>query len=96
VEDNQPFTIGQTDNFRSMATLTRSKISVPDRNELLNMLHEKKEEMALRIRSMISDNWYSITTDHWISISNDNYGALTLHFIHNFELKAFVLSFEKH
>jgi len=45
---------------------------------------------------MISDNWYSITTDHWTSISNDNYGALTLKFIHNFELKAFVLSFEKH
>jgi len=96
VEDNQPFGIGQTDNFCSMATLTCSKISVPDRNELLNMLHEKKEETALCIRSMISDNWYSITTDHWTSISNDNYGALTLHFIHNFELKAFVLSFEKH
>jgi len=79
-----------------MATLTCSKISVPDRNELLNMLHEKKEETALHIRSMISDNWYSITTDHWTSISNDNYGALTLHFIHNFELKTFVLSFEKH
>ena len=34
--------------------------------------------------------------DHWTSLANENYGALTIHFIKDFKLKAYVLSCVKH
>jgi hypothetical protein len=39
-----------------------------------------------------SNHFYSITSDHWTSAANENYGALTLHVIHDVELKSFVMS----
>jgi hypothetical protein len=44
----------------------------------------------------IGSNYYSIITDHWTSIANDNYGCLTVHFIDDFPLCSFVLSFKVH
>jgi hypothetical protein len=40
--------------------------------------------------------FFSIMSDHWTSIANQNYGALALHLIDQFELKAFVMSCMKH
>jgi hypothetical protein len=40
--------------------------------------------------------YFSLTTDHWTSVANENYGAVTLHFIKEFELKTFILSCTKH
>jgi len=45
---------------------------------------------------MIKGKYFSLTTDHWTSLANENYGAITLHFIKEFELKTFILSCTKH
>jgi len=46
---------------------------------------------------MVLGKSFSITVDHWTSImANENYGALTLHFIYQFELHTIILSFMKH
>lgn len=97
VEESKPFSIGSSDSFQSMVLCLNPKVTVPDKNEVLRELDLKKLQTKEKVKSLIKDGNYSLTTDHWTSISNDNYGALTLHFIDDdFKLRAFILSFEKH
>ena len=97
VADNLPFTTGSSTAFQTLVNLLNSKVSIPDRNEVLLTLDSKKMEAEKVIRKSIGKNFFSCTTDHWTSVANENYGALTLHFIDDeFVLQTVVLSFEKH
>ena len=96
VEDNQKFNIGASENFRRMIGTFSSRVTIPNRNELLSHLDEKKECTVQVIKDMILDKTFSITVDHWTSMANENYGAITLHFIYQFELRTIILSFMKH
>jgi hypothetical protein len=97
VADNLPFTTGSSTAFQTLVNLLNSKVSIPDRNEVLLTLDSKKMEAEKVIRKSIGKNYFSCTTDHWTSVANENYGALTLHFIDDeFVLQTVVLSFEKH
>jgi hypothetical protein len=96
VEENQKFNIGVSQSFRNMIGSLSSKVTIPDRQELLYYLDAKRESTIKMIKTMLNGNSFSITVDHWASIANENYGAITLHFIQNFELQTIVLSFMKH
>jgi hypothetical protein len=96
VEENQKFNIGASQSFRNMIGSLSSKVTIPDRRELLYNLDGKRESTIKVIKTMLNGNSFSITVDHWTSIANENYGAITLHFIQNFELQTIILSFMKH
>jgi len=96
VEENQKFNIGASQSFRNMIGSLSSKVTIPDRRELLYNLDGKRESTIKVIKTMLNGNSFSITLDHWTSIANENYGAITLHFIQNFELQTIILSFMKH
>jgi len=73
-----------------------SKVTIPDTQELLSNLDAKRERTIKVIKTMLNGNSFSIIVDHWTLIANENYGAITLHFIQEFELQTIILSFMKH
>jgi len=96
IEDSQKFNIGSSESFRDMIASLNNKVTIPDRRELLSILDIKREQTVDAIKDMIQQRSFSITVDHWTSTANDNYGAITLHYIQNFELRTIILSFMKH
>jgi len=96
VEESLKFNIGTSETFREMMALANSKVTIPDRRELLSILDVKREQTIETIKDMVHKKCFSITVDHWTSMANDNYGAITLHFINNFKLHTIILSFMKH
>lgn len=96
IDQTMPFEVGSSESFRDMVNCLNKTVSVPDRKELLGILDVKKRQTVEFLKTMLTDTYFSITTDHWTSLAVDNYGAFTIHFIHNFELKSYVLSCSKH
>jgi hypothetical protein len=97
VEESKPFVIGSSPAFQKMIKSLNPKAVVPDKNEVILDLDLKMLKTKEKMKAMVGNSFYSLTTDHWTSVSNDNYGTLTLHFINDeFKLQHFVLSFEKH
>lgn len=96
VEDDMPFSQHESPALKRMLQNLNVKVVNPERKECLHILTTLRLTTQDTIKSIIGDNYYSITTDHWTSVANDNYGCITIHFITNFELKSFVLSFEFH
>ena len=96
VADNMPLTCGQSINFKKMVRAANKAIIPPDYRATLDRLHSKKLEAMKALKACVSGEFFSLTADHWTSLANENYGALTIHFIKDFELKAFVLSCVKH
>jgi hypothetical protein len=69
---------------------------VPDHYVVTDILPSKKVEASGKLKQFLSNHFYSITSDHWTSAANENYGALTLHVIHEFEVTSFVMSCMEH
>jgi hypothetical protein len=67
--------------------LANKVITPPDYKAMLDRLHSKKLEA---MKACVRDEFFSLTADHWTLLVNENYGALTIHVINGFELKAFV------
>jgi hypothetical protein len=96
VEDGMPLTCGQSESFKAMIQVANKNVDMPCYKTTVDMLHAKKLDSSNRLKAYIKGQYFSITMDHWTSLANENYGAITLHFIDNFQLKAFVLSCTKH
>jgi hypothetical protein len=79
-----------------MIRTANKAITQPDQKVSKDTLHSKKLEISEEIKVMIKGKYFSLTTDHWSALANENYGAVTLHFIKEFELKTFSLSCTKH
>lgn len=96
VEQSMPLSVGESPAFINMIKAANKTLVVPCYKVLSDLLYSKKVEATSKLRSFLKGRFYSITCDHWTSAAQENYGALTLHLIHNFELKTFVLSCMKH
>jgi hypothetical protein len=94
IKQTMPFEVGSSESFCDMVHCLNKAITIPDRKELLGILDVKRQTVEF-LKTMLIDTYFSITTDHWTSLAVDNYGAFTIHFIHNFELKSYVLSCSK-
>jgi hypothetical protein len=56
----------------------------------------EKLQAEKTIKDLLVGKSFGLTLDHWTSAANENYAALTLHTIHDFQLKLMVLSCVKH
>jgi len=91
-----PLTAGESTSFKEMIRTANTAITPLDQKVLNDILHSKKLEISEKIKVLTKGKYFSLTTNHWNSLANDNYGAVTLHFIKEFELKTFILSCTKH
>jgi len=96
VEESMPLSVGESETIIDMVRTANKHLIVPDHKMLIDILSGKKIEASSKLKLFLKDRFFSITSDHWTSIANENYGALTLHLIDQFELKAFVMSCMKH
>ena len=96
LDNAMPLTVGESTSFKEMIRAANKAITPPDHKALKDILHSKKLETSEKLKLMIKGKYFSLTTDHWTSVANENYGAVTLHFIKEFELKTFILSCTKH
>jgi hypothetical protein len=96
VEQNMPLTVGGSPAFVSMVKCINKTISTLDYKMMHDLLFSKKTEAMQKLKSYCESNFYLITCDYWTSLAQGNYGALTLHFIYDFELKTFIIGGRKH
>jgi len=94
-DDDMPFTAGESMNFRDMIQVV-TKIIPPDYRLTIDMLTAKKLKAIEKLKAAIIGKYFSLTANHWTSLANENFGAITLHFIDDLELKTHVLSCTKH
>jgi hypothetical protein len=87
---------GESNDFKTMIIGLNSKATVPTRRTVKKILHVKKIQAETTIKDLLVGKFFSLTLDHWTSAANENYAALTLHTIHDFQLKRMVLSCVKH
>jgi len=91
-----PLSAGEYKSFKEMIRAVSKAVTPPDLKALKGILHSKKLELIEKIKVKVKGKYFSLTTNHWTSLANENYGAITLHFIDEFELKIFILSCKKH
>ena len=96
VADDQPLSVGESKEFRAMIRVANLKLVPPDNKQLKRKLQITKESATLKMKAFLQGKHFSMTLDHWTSLANENYAALTLHTIHQFELKQLTLSCCKH
>ncbi|MFN9982870.1 MAG: hypothetical protein ACK53Y_23275, partial [bacterium] len=61
VEESLKFNIGTSETFREMMALANSKVTIPDRRELLSILDVKREQTIETIKDMVHKKCFSIT-----------------------------------
>jgi hypothetical protein len=96
VAENMPLITGQSSYFKKMIKSANKTITPPDYRATIDTLNLRKLEAMKALKACVSGEFFSLTADHWTSLANENYGALTIHFIKDFKLKAYVLSCVKH
>jgi len=96
VANNMPLTTGQSSDFKEMIQSLSKAVTPPDYRSTLDMLTVKKLQSTAKLKVAVKGRYFSLTADHWTSLANENFGAITLHYIANFELKTHVLSCAKH
>ena len=93
---DMPLSVGESEDFLEMMSVANRNLVVPDHKVITDILSTKKVNASEKLRSLLSNRFYSITSDHWTSAATENFGALTLHVIHDFKLKSFVMSCVHH
>ena len=96
VANNMPLYTGESSEFKEMIRSLNKAVNPPDSRSTIDMLMVKKLQAMAKLKAAVKDKYFSLTADHWTSLANENFGAITLHFIANFELKTHVLSCTKH
>ena len=96
VTNNMPLKTGESSEFKDMIQSLSKAVTPPDYRSTIDMLTVKKLQTTAKLKVAIKGKYFSLTADHWTSLANENFGAITLHYIANFELKTSVLSCAKH
>jgi len=96
VEDSLPLSLCRSEWLKDMMNTANKSLEVPSYQKMKSYLDTLHLNSIKKMKSFLSDKYFSVTIDHWTSLATDNYGALTLHLIDKFKLCAFVLSCMKH
>jgi len=96
VDECLPLTICRSPSLKDMVRCINKHVDVPSYQSLITLLHSLRLAAGNEMKSFMKGKYFSITTDHWTSFAKENYGAITLHLIHDFKLFSFVLSCTKH
>ena len=93
---DMPLSVGESEGFVKMIQVANKQLVVPDHKSVMDILASKKISASEKLKSFLTNRFYSITSDHWTSAATENYGCLTLHVIDDFQMKCFVMSCVHH
>lgn len=80
--DLQPLSFVEDKGFRGLMKVTVPLYSVPSRKTLTTLLHYKYEELALKLKTSLSEvPSFTLTTDIWTDNSNQSYIGTTIHYL---------------
>jgi hypothetical protein len=96
VEENIPLNMVEKDSFRRMCETLDSKAPKLTQRSIREEIKSLGDICKQSLQRELSDRYFALTTDHWTSKNNETYGALTAHYIDNYQLKRCVLHFEVH
>jgi hypothetical protein len=96
VAENMPFSAGESLEFKDIIRSLSKVVTPPAYRSTMDMLTAKKLQAITKLKAAIKGKYFHLKAGHWTSLANENFGAITLHFIANFELTAHVLSCTKH
>jgi hypothetical protein len=89
VETQQPLNNCDFDGFRTLInTVLKIKLPSVDNKVIKRILTENYYGLIETVKKKINDTKFALTLDHWTNKSNDTFGAMTIHFIEDFDFKA--------
>ncbi|KZV30983.1 hypothetical protein F511_15873 [Dorcoceras hygrometricum] len=81
VKDEIPFRVVEGAGFVEMMNEAQPRFKIPNRKKIASLVWDLYAVEVAKIKSVIGDQWLSITTDTWTSIQNINYMVITTHFL---------------
>jgi hypothetical protein len=96
VEENVPLNMVEKDSFRRLCKTIDSSVPILSQRSVREEIKNLGDICKQSVQKELDGHFFALTTDHWTSKNNETYGALTAHYISNYELKRCVLHFEIH
>jgi hypothetical protein len=98
VSTYQPLRCCEEETFRDLCQSLNKKSPILSQDELHTLVQLKYIQVQQKIKSIVVNRYFSITTDFWTSLANQGYTACTVHFVgkDSWQLHSLVLGiFEK-
>lgn len=97
VSDFQPFNISGNKHFTDFIEGLNPNYAVPNRKQAREQVKNMYENEIIKRIQLIADSntKFSISFDTWTSVANDQYLGIKIHYVSNFCLNCFTLSFQK-
>lgn len=95
IYDYQQISIVESEGFKDFVNALNPNYTLPRQKEISTLLKEQYLQCKNQISILIKDaKKICLTAECWTSTFMDEYVAVSAHFIHNFELKTFLLNCE--
>ena len=98
VSTYQPLRCCEEETFRDLCQSLKKKSPILSRDKLHTLVQLKYIQVQQKIKSIVANSYFSLTTDSWTSFTNQGYTACTVHFVDkdSWQLHSLVLGiFEK-
>ena len=96
VEENVPLNMVEKESFRRMCKTLHNGAPNLTQGAVRDEIKHLGDICKEAVQKELLGCYFALTTDHWTSKNNETYGALTAHYISNFQLNRCVLHFEVH
>lgn len=81
VDDLQPLSVGESDDFKDMVRYAGPGARIPDRHAIAKRLTEIEQQVRDNLTEIVKGESITITTEAWATVSNEPFCSINMSFV---------------